>query len=272
MDEPERYEVFAIRYATDPNWPRWKSYVHDEAPEERIRMDFFSWLAVSKSGIFVIDTGCSQSRLRDMGHEAVEGPITVLEDLGVRAASVENLIITHLHYDHVGNADQFPNATIHLQEKELSFATGPYMRFHCFRRPYFIDDINYIVGQMHKGKVLQHNGSQELASGVSIHLVGGHTMGMQVVRIFTKRGWIVLASDALHYYREIERSIPWSSNAFSVGDMMDAHDMIRSLANSMDHIIPAHDPLVLEKYPPVSDELEGVAVRLHEQPTQAGHA
>ena len=272
MGSPEPFEVYAIRYATDPNWPRWKSYVHDEAPEERVRMDFFSWLAAGRSGTFIIDTGCAEDRLRGMKIEPLRGPLATLDALGVRAERVENVILSHLHFDHTGNTDKFPSATIHVQEKELSFATGPYMRFEYFSRAYFPEDIAYVLRQEKKGKVRRHNGRSELAPGISLHLVGGHTMGMQVIRIFTRRGWITLASDALHYYREIELGRPWSSNAFSVADMLDAHDTIQSLSDSADHIIPAHDPLVLKRYPAVSAALRRLAVRLHEPPMPATDA
>jgi glyoxylase-like metal-dependent hydrolase (beta-lactamase superfamily II) len=240
--------------------------VHDPDPEQRVRMDFFFWAAISPKRSVVIDTGCSQKRLQEMRHETIGDPLAALAALGIERGKVEDLVITHLHYDHVGNADQFPNATMHLQQKEMEFVTGPYMRFHCFRRPYFVSDIDYVVHQMHAGRVHQYDGTRQIAPGLSVHLVGGHTPGMQVVRIRTARGWIVLASDALHYYREIEHDLPWSSNAFNVAEMLDAHDTIRNLADSSDHVVPAHDPLVLEKYPAASETLGGQVARLHERP------
>ena len=108
---------------------------------------------------------------------------------------------------------------------------------------------------------LRINGDAELAPGVSVHLIGGHTMGLQVVRVATRRGWVVLASDASHFYANMEESRPFPI-VFSVADMVEGYGRLRALAESPAHIIPGHDPLVLERYPAPSKALEGVVVRL----------
>jgi glyoxylase-like metal-dependent hydrolase (beta-lactamase superfamily II) len=228
-------------------------------------MDFFFWVARSAKRVVLIDTGCTEERLKFMKHKLVRAPLEALESLGIRPDDVDDVIVTHLHYDHVGNAAQFPRAILHLQQRELNFVVGPYMKYACFRRPYFTDDINSVVERSHKNMVRLYDGDSAPFPGMSVHLVGGHTMGMQVARVFTNRGWVVLASDALHYYQEIERDLPWSSNAFHVGEMMEAHDKIRALADSADHIIPAHDPRVLVDYPSVSPDI----VRLDVPPCRA---
>jgi glyoxylase-like metal-dependent hydrolase (beta-lactamase superfamily II) len=106
-----------------------------------------------------------------------------------------------------------------------------------------------------------HNGDGEIAPGVSVHLIGGHTMGLQVVRVATRRGWVVLASDASHFYANMEEVRPFPI-VYSVADMVQGYRRLESLAQSPEHIIPGHDPLVLERYPAPSPELEGIAVRL----------
>jgi glyoxylase-like metal-dependent hydrolase (beta-lactamase superfamily II) len=265
MIASEQFELFALRYATDPTWRRGKSYVHDPKPDERITMDFFFWLARSRNRTILIDTGCSNERLKFMKHELVRPPLEGLKSLNVRPEDVDDVIVSHLHYDHVGNAAKFPRAILHLQQRELDFVAGPYMKYACFNRPYFADDIGFVIDRTRENKVRLYDGDATLFPGFSIHLVGGHTMGMQITRVFTKRGWVVLASDALHYYQEIERDLPWSSNAFHIGDMMEAHDKIRALADSADHIIPAHDPRVLEDYPAIATDI----VRLDVSPRSA---
>ena len=114
-------------------------------------------------------------------------------------------MVTHLHYDHVGNFELFPAATLHLQEREMHYATGRYMCQECFRGAFEVEDVVGMVRQVYAGRVRFHDGDAELFPGVSLHLIGGHTMGLQVVRVATRRGWVVLASDASHFYANMEQ-------------------------------------------------------------------
>jgi glyoxylase-like metal-dependent hydrolase (beta-lactamase superfamily II) len=95
--------------------------------------------------------------------------------------------------------------------------------------------------------------------------IGGHTAGLQCVRVATARGWVVLASDTSHYYEHMETGRVFPT-AFHVGEMMEGYDRLRALAGSPKHIIPGHDPLVMERYPAPSKGLEGIAARLDMPP------
>jgi glyoxylase-like metal-dependent hydrolase (beta-lactamase superfamily II) len=113
-------------------------------------------------------------------------------------------------------------------------------------------------------RVKLYDGPAELSPGITLHPVGGHTPGMQFVRVHTSRGWVVLASDVTHDYENMETGRPFTA-AFNIGDMLDAYD-VRAHAPSPHHIIPGHDPLVMLQYPAPLPELEGVVVRLDVMP------
>jgi glyoxylase-like metal-dependent hydrolase (beta-lactamase superfamily II) len=117
------------------------------------------------------------------------------------------------------------------------------------------------VRRAYAGRVRFHDGDAELAPGVSLHLVGGHTMGLQIVRVATRRGWVVLASDASHFYANMEQQRPYPI-VYNLGDMADGWRRAHALADSPAHVIPGHDPLVMERYPAASSELRGTVVRL----------
>src|SRR5438046_8010495 len=103
-----------------------------------------------------------------------------------------------------------------------------------------------MLRRVYAGLVRFHEGDAELFPGLSLHLIGGHTMGLQVVRVSTRRGWVVLASDASHFYANMEQSRPFPI-VWSLADMLAGYDRLRSLAASPGHIIPRHDPMVLER-------------------------
>ena len=110
-----------------------------------------------------------------------------------------------------------------------------------------------------------HDGVDELAPGLTVHHVGGHTMGLQVARVWTRRGWVVLASDASHFYANMEQGRPFPI-VYNVADMLDGHKQLYRLASSPDHVIPGHDPLVLKRYPAPRPGLEGIVARLDADP------
>ena len=183
----------------------------------------------------------------------------------VDASNVEDVIITHMHYDHVGTFDDFPKARFHLQDAEMSFATGRHMSNDYMRHPYEVDEVVSMVRLVYKDRVKFHDGNAELAPGVTVHRIGGHTDGLQSVRVMTQRGWVVLASDASHYYEHM-RSKRLFTLAFNLGDMLNGYRTLHELAESADHVIPGHDPLVMNYYPAPSPDLEGIVVRLDVPP------
>jgi glyoxylase-like metal-dependent hydrolase (beta-lactamase superfamily II) len=141
------------------------------------------------------------------------------------------------------------------------------MRHHQFSHSYEVEDVVGMVREVFKGRVAFHNGTDEIAPGVSLHHIGGHTPGVQSVRVHTQRGWVVLASDATHYYEHVEKGRVFPT-MFNLGDALEGYDTLRKLAASPRHIIPGHDPLVMARYPAVSKELEGIAVRLDVMPRE----
>ncbi len=149
----------------------------------------------------------------------------------------------------------------------MQFVTGRHMRDAVFSRPYEVDHVVGLVRLVFGDRVDFHRGDAEIAPGVSVHHIGGHTMGLQAVRVQTRRGWVVLASDASHYYEHMEsgRCFPL---VFDVGELLEGYATLQRLAASPGHIIPGHDPLVLKRYPPPSPALAGIAVRLDVDPVE----
>jgi glyoxylase-like metal-dependent hydrolase (beta-lactamase superfamily II) len=260
------YEVYAVRYGTTHGRIRAQNFVMEPKPNEPLAMELYFWVLIGGGETIVIDTGMHPDKAARQGHTMLITPAAALEALGVGVGDVRTVILTHLHYDHVGQVDAFPNARFLLQAEEMSYATGPWMEKPWFRRFYESDEIAKVVGHLYDGRLELHGHERRLTDGLSLHWVGGHSAGQEIVRVRTARGWMVLASDALHYYEEYERGIPFSVTLDVLG-MMGAHDRIRELADSDDHVIPGHDPRVAEIYPAVSNEVAGKVFCLHVRPT-----
>jgi glyoxylase-like metal-dependent hydrolase (beta-lactamase superfamily II) len=254
------YELYAIKYAHHVRSAA-ENFIGGDLHDGPMPLDYFVWLVRGNGRELVVDTGFSAAMATKRGREHLRCPTEGLRLLGVNAAAVRDVVITHLHYDHVGNFDLFPAATLHLQDLEMRYATGRYMCHECFRGAFEVEDVVGMVRRVYEGRVRFHDGDAELMPGVSLHLIGGHTMGLQVVRVATRRGAVVLASDASHFYANMEQVRPFPM-VWSVADMVEGYRRLGELAESPGHIVPGHDPLVMARYPAPSKELEGIVVRL----------
>ena len=264
MSELRPWEVYAIRYATVARKAA-ENFIGGDAHESAMHMDYFVWLARNAGQAWVIDTGFNAAAAKRRRRNFLRSPVEGLRLLGVDAATVANVIITHLHYDHAGNFDLFPNARFHLQDREMAYATGRYMGWPFFSGAYDAGEVAAMVHNVYAGRVEFHDGDAVLAPGISVHHVGGHTKGLQVVRLWTRVGWLVLASDASHYAANMDSGRPFPIVA-DVTEMVDGWQRLRTLVDDPRHIIPGHDPLVMQKYAAPSPELEGIAVRLDAEP------
>jgi glyoxylase-like metal-dependent hydrolase (beta-lactamase superfamily II) len=263
--QPAPFEVLALRYATVSGRWQAENVIGADPHEAGEDLDYFVWVIRNDAHIFVVDTGFAEDAARQRGRTLLRRPSQSLRTVGVDAAEVSDVIITHLHYDHAGTLADFSSARFHVQDRELRFATGRCMCHPVLRHSYDVEDTVAMVRNVYAGRVVFHDGDSELAPGLSLHRIGGHTAGMQVVRVWTRRGWVVLASDAAHLYRNLGERKPFPIVA-NVVEMMEGHGTMLRLAGSPDHVIPGHDPDVMRRYPPPFASAAGLAARLDVPP------
>lgn len=260
------YELFALKYATRQA-RRHEHFIGGDPHDGPMPMDYFVWLARNDDRAVVIDIGFTAESGGKRGRTLERDPIDSLALLGVDPADVEDVILTHMHYDHVGNFHKLPKARFHLQEPEIHYAVGRYMRHRHLARSFEPDDVCGVVRLNFDGRVVYHNGPADVLPGISLVPTGGHSAGLQFVKVNTKRGVVVLASDVTHFYENMESYRPFST-ALHVGDMLEAFDTLRAHAASPELIVPGHDPLVMKRYPAPRADLQGIVVRLDEPPAQ----
>jgi len=262
VSAPQRdvYEIYTIKYAHHARRAS-ENFIGGDLHDGPMPLDYFVWLIRGEGREIVVDTGFSAAVAARRQRDHIRCPTQGLALLGVDSKSIKDVVITHLHYDHVGNFDLFPAATFHLQDKEMNYATGRHMAQPVFSGAFDVEDVVGMVRSNYAGRVRFHDGDATIAPGISLHFIGGHTMGLQVVRVATRRGWVVLASDASHFYANMEQVRPFPI-VFNVADMVQGYARLRELADSPAHIIPGHDPLVLVRYPAPSGALQGIVARL----------
>jgi glyoxylase-like metal-dependent hydrolase (beta-lactamase superfamily II) len=214
----EQYEVLAVRYGTRQASAAevFLNYHAYREPDRPLRMDYFFWAARGPSRTVVIDTGFSKAGGAARGRTMLMDTVPALNAAGLTPDNIAQVVLTHAHYDHIGGLPVFTRAEVIMTGDEYDFCTGPMGR---------------------RGQFAHTTEASELA----------HLKDLRVT-VATRAGPVVLASDAVHYYEELERDRPFSTVA-SLADMYAAFDRIRELADGGARVVAGHDPLVAERFP-----------------------
>lgn len=257
------YEVIAIRYGSRVS-TRGETFFNYESygqPDGEIGLDYFFWLLRGAGRAVLVDTGFGPEVGRRRGRTLLVEPVEALARLGVGVQDVTDIVLTHLHYDHTGNLGAFPDASVSLPTKEYEFWTGPYAAKLQYAAHAEQKDIDWVRSAWQEGRVRAVEDGQEILPGVTAHVVGGHTPGQQVTLVKTAGRPVLLASDAIHYYEEMDREMPfWVFS--NLAEMYAGYDRLRELREDENAILVAgHDPLVMERFPALEGHV-GVAVRL----------
>ena len=242
------WEVYALKYAERNNRTRRDSFIFDDDHASPHPMDYFIWVLRSDDNVILVDTGYDRKEAVRRGRPILREPSEAWEALGFTTDDIDTVIITHLHYDHAGCLDRFPNAKFHIQTSEVEFSVGPCMCEHALQAPFSADHVCEMIRKVYSGKVVFHDGDGAVEPGVTVHCVGGHSRGLQVVRVKTSTGYLCLASDASHYYENFLLQKPFPI-VVDLEPMLGGFKTIQTLASSPSLVIPGHDPIVTESFP-----------------------
>jgi glyoxylase-like metal-dependent hydrolase (beta-lactamase superfamily II) len=259
------YEVAIVKYGsrTTTRSDVYLNYQVYHAPDGPIGMDYFFWVVRNADRTVLVDTGFSDLGGRRRQRTMLIDPVEACARLGILPAAAPTVVVTHAHYDHIGNLARFPRSDIVIAERELAFwATGT-SRHPQFHHSVEDDELAALRAAREEGRVVTFADRHELAPGIEVLEVGGHTPGQSVVRVATGDGTALLASDAIHYYEEYEQNMPFMSVANLV-DMYRAFDRVRDMvkAGEVDHVVSGHDPGTLARFTPARGELNDVVATI----------
>jgi glyoxylase-like metal-dependent hydrolase (beta-lactamase superfamily II) len=247
------YEVLAVEYARLER-PSREFYLFSPDPHEGPRpIAYYMWVIRNEARTIVVDLGFDRRSGEQRGRTFLREPMAALAAVGVAPADVDTVIITHMHYDHAGHEPAFPNARFVLQEREIAYCTGKAMGYPPCRRSYDIEHVTGMIRANFRSQVKFVDGDADIAPGISVHLIGGHSGGLQVVRAQTDAGPLVIASDAAHFYDVVSEQNPFAVIA-SLPEMCAGWERIFELGAASERVVPGHDPLVSELYPKHRDD------------------
>lgn len=258
---PATHEIYVVKYGEYVGTRGHYFYGSAADPHEApVPIDYFVWLVRGTEGDVVVDLGFRAESGGRRGRTHLREPSVALGELGVDVARVPWVILSHFHYDHIGDLGPFSAARFVVQDREVAFWTGRYANRREFRSVVEVDDVVAVVRAGYERRLHWVDGDAELVPGVSVHLVGGHSAGLQAVKVHTARGAVVLAIDAAHFYENLERDAPFAT-LHDLAGMYGAFDRLHELAGRDGEIVPGHDPELLRRFPAVAG-LEGIAARI----------
>lgn len=218
-------------------------------PDAELGMDYFVWVVSNAERTILVDTGFSPQAGAARGRTALADMPQLFKEVGADPATGPTVVITHAHYDHVGNLGLFESSPILISRREYEFWTGQHAHHPLFHHAVEDEELALLARLAADGRLELFTGTHEVAPGVEVIEVGGHTPGQSLVKVSTSEGGVLLASDAVHYYEEYEAAMPFSTVADLVG-MYAAFDIIRQMLDSGEvrHLVSGHDPETLARF------------------------
>jgi len=121
----ETYEILALKYADLNNRTRADNFLDPgDDHNSMMPMDYFLWVLKSDRRTIVVDTGFDKAEGARRGRDVMMNPTDALTSVGIDSRGIDDVIITHMHYDHAGTLQDFPKAKIYVQDSEVQFCTG----------------------------------------------------------------------------------------------------------------------------------------------------
>jgi glyoxylase-like metal-dependent hydrolase (beta-lactamase superfamily II) len=254
--EADKYDVFAVRFATLANFPV-SSLVSGADRSRRLDIAMMIWVLKGADGrVALVDSGFHRERyFQQFTVRDYISPADAIAPLGVNAGDVTDIFLTHMHWDHAGGLDLFPAARVWIQKDEYDYYTGDAWQSRTTHGGIDADDVLEIVKRNTQGKVSFVRGDDDTSlSGILFGIGGKHTWQSQFVAVQTRTKIAVLASDNMYLYENLDAHAPIAQTLDAASNLR-AQDRMRTLAAEPRLLVPGHDPAVFSRFPHVTDRI-----------------
>ncbi|HEX3583360.1 MAG TPA: N-acyl homoserine lactonase family protein [Thermoanaerobaculia bacterium] len=248
-----KYDVYAIRYATIPGF-KVSGLIEGADPARRIDIAMMVWLIRGKGRNVLVDSGFYRpSIFKSWKVDGFVRPDEAVARAGVKPEEITDVILTHAHWDHAGGAELFPKAQIWIQ-KEYQYYTVDAWKADGKHGGIDREDMDSLERANKEGRLHLVDGDREILPGIRVYTGGRHTYASQYVSVEGKPGTIVLASDNMYLYENLEKHVP-IAQTFDAKSNLAAQDRMKTIAADPRLIVPGHDPLVMTRFPKAGENI-----------------
>ncbi len=247
-----KYEIYAIQYAKVKDFAV-NGLIAGADPSRKLDIAMMVWLVKGGGRNIVVDSGFYREKfLTQWKPVEFAKPSDAVARAGVKPEEVTDVIISHIHWDHADGADLFPKAKIRIQKEELEYYSDLAAKGGKRRNAADPVDLEMLQKLNTEGRVALVDGdAQEVLPGITCYTGGKHTYASQYVGVNTAIGTVILASDNMYLYENLEKHLP-IAQTLDADSNLRAQDRMKQLAAAPKWIIPGHDPAVLKNFPEVA--------------------
>jgi glyoxylase-like metal-dependent hydrolase (beta-lactamase superfamily II) len=242
------WRIEAIRYATVHDFPV-AALVTGADTTRRTDIAMMFWHLQGPAGRHVLlDAGFYRQKFLDDWKPAnFVRPSEALAATGTPADSVTDIVVSHVHWDHLDGADLFPRARVWIQRAEYEYYVGA--NGQPLHSAIDTVDAEMLATLRRAGRVrLIAGDGVEILPGIRVYTGGKHTFASQYAGVRTAAGTVVLASDNLYLFENLERHRPIAQTLDSTSNLA-AQERMKKIATAVRLIVPGHDPAVFERFP-----------------------
>ena len=247
-----KYEVVAIRYGTVPQFPV-SALVQGAEASRKIDIAMMVWLIRGDGRNVLVDSGFYRPKFfKDWNVVGFVRPDEAVRRAGVAPEAITDVVLTHAHWDHADGADLFPKARIWIQRDEYVYYTAEAWQKDGRHGGIEPEDMAALLKANTEGRLQLVDGDREVLPGIRVHTGGRHTYASQYVSVTATAGTVVLASDSLYLYENLDKHVP-IAQTFDAAANLAAQDRMKAIATDPRLIVPGHDPAVMTRFATVRE-------------------
>jgi glyoxylase-like metal-dependent hydrolase (beta-lactamase superfamily II) len=254
FSQKNEYQVYALRF-NGPGTSSASDAAVGANPKDSVRGCNMFWFLKGENGKnILVDAGYIDSS-KTVGKDYVR-PDVVLKRLNISPSDITDIIITHPHFDHIGGIILFPQGKVWMQKKDYDYFVGEAWEENGFSKGFQKNDVRNMVEINLSGRLKLVDGDDiEIIPGIKVFTGSKHTFENQylLVNCNSERNKILLASDAIWFYYNLNNLLPVPTFTFDPKGYVEAMKRMKTLVSNPDLIIPGHDDLIFSKFTKISE-------------------
>ena len=255
--QQDTYTITGVRFAGFHSFPV-AELVHGADTARRTDLAFIVWVirpttanASAQGRVVLFDAGFYRQKFIDSWKPTnYARPSDAVERAGIKADQVTDIIVSHIHWDHLDGADLFPKANVWLERAEYEHYVGNDGR--SLETSIDTADAKMLFNLHAAGRIrLIDHDSAAIIPGITAYTGGRHTFASDYIGVHTAGGEVILASDNVYMYENVARHVPIGA-PYSPADTLTnlrAQDRMMRLAAKREWVIPGHDPEIFNRFP-----------------------